>query len=94
MGCLNSAVIWLNKVGTWLYFMWRNLRNLRSKSTWTMTVTSFAVPTKQIVSPSDLHAFLHSDTYNLINDYIEDLSKAVEDTPIKSDIETSKVPGL
>lgn len=59
-----------------------------------MTVTVFAVPTKQIVSPSDLHAFLHSDTYSLINDYIEDLSKAVGDKPIKPDIETSKVPGL
>jgi hypothetical protein len=52
---------------------------------------SFVVPTKQIVSPSDLHAFIHSDTYSLVHDFVDDLSKAVEDTPITPDIPTSKV---
>jgi len=52
---------------------------------------SFVVPTKQIVSPSDLHAFIHSDTYGLVHDFIDDLSKAVEDTSIAPDIPTSHV---
>jgi hypothetical protein len=51
----------------------------------------FVVPTKQIVSPSDLHSFIHSDTYGLVHDFVDDLSKAVEDTPITPDIPTSKV---
>ena len=58
-----------------------------------MTVNDYVIPTKQIVSPSDLHAFIHSDTYGLVYDFIEDLSKAVEDKPITPDIETSTVPG-
>jgi Phosphotyrosyl phosphate activator (PTPA) protein len=51
----------------------------------------YVVPTKQIVSPSDLHAFIHSDTYTLIDDFIENLASSVEDTPITHDIETSAV---
>lgn len=51
----------------------------------------YVIPTKQIVSPSDLHAFIHSDTYTLIDDFIENLASSVEDTPITPDIETSAV---
>ena len=51
----------------------------------------FVIPARQILSPSDLHTFLHSKTYTLINSFIEDLSSAVEDAPITPDIETSKV---
>ncbi len=51
----------------------------------------FVIPARQILSPSDLHAFLHSKTYTLINSFIEDLSSAVEDVPITPDIDTSKV---
>jgi len=58
-----------------------------------MTPT-FVVPTKQIVSPSDLHAFIHSDTYDLVHDFIDDLGKAVEDTPITPDIPTSPVKAV
>jgi len=56
--------------------------------------STFVVPTKQIVSPSDLHAFIHSDTYGLVYDFIDDLSTAVEDTPITPDIPTSPVPAV
>jgi len=58
-----------------------------------MTVSDgdYVVPTRRIVSPSDLHAFLHSKTYTLINSFIEDLGSAVEDVPITPDIETSEV---
>ena len=56
-----------------------------------MTADGFVVPTKQIVSPSDLHAFIHSDTYTLIDSFIEDLSTSVEDTEISPDIKTSEV---
>jgi hypothetical protein len=56
-----------------------------------MTMDKYVVPTKQIVSPSDLHAFIHSDTYTLVHQFIEDLSSSVEDTPIKPGIETSQV---
>jgi hypothetical protein len=58
-----------------------------------MATDEFVVPTKRIVSPSDLHVFLHSDTYKLTNTFVEDLSKSVEDTPITPDIETSLVCG-
>lgn len=51
----------------------------------------YVIPVRQILSPSDLHAFLHSKTYTLINSFIEDLSGAVEDVPITPDIDTSKV---
>ena len=54
-------------------------------------MAQYVVPTKQIVSPSDLHAFLHSDAYTLINNFIEDLSSSVQDTPISPNIKTSKV---
>jgi hypothetical protein len=71
----------------------RNFRGAKARSIdIVMIVYEYVVPTKQIVSPSDLHAFIHSDTYGLIYDFIEDLSKAVEDTPIRPDIKTSKVP--
>jgi hypothetical protein len=60
----------------------------------TMTAEAFVVPTKQIVSPSDLHAFIHSDSYTLLHTFIEDLSTSVEDTPITPDIKTSQVSGL
>ena len=56
-----------------------------------MTADEYVVPTKQIVSPSDLHAFLHSNSYKLINDFVEDLSQSVEDIPISPDIKTSQV---
>ena len=60
-----------------------------------MTVhREYVVPSKQVISPSDLHAFLHSNTYSLINDFVEELSKSVEDTPITPDIETSHVRRL
>lgn len=62
-----------------------------STSTRRMTTDEFVVPTKQIVSPSDLHAFLHSGTYELVNEFIENLSTSVEDTPISPDIKTSAV---
>jgi hypothetical protein len=57
----------------------------------TAAIADYVVPTKQIVSPSDLHAFLHSDTYTLVHAFIEDLSSCVEDTPITPDIPTSTV---
>ena len=56
-----------------------------------MTADEFVVPTKQIVSPSDLHAFIHSDTYTLIDSFIEDLSTSVEDKEISPDMNTSQV---
>jgi Phosphotyrosyl phosphate activator (PTPA) protein len=56
-----------------------------------MTTAEYVVPTKRIVSPSDLHAFLHSEGYALLNTFIEDLSTSVEDTPITADIKTTPV---
>jgi Phosphotyrosyl phosphate activator (PTPA) protein len=56
-----------------------------------MTNDEYVVPTKKIVSPSDLHAFLHSDAYTMVNTFIEDLSASVEDTPISPDLKTSAV---
>ena len=54
----------------------------------------YIVPTKQIVSPSDLHAWIHSDAYTLVDSFIEDLSKSVEDKPIALDLRTSQVGAL
>jgi hypothetical protein len=59
-----------------------------------MTAEEFVVPTKQIVSPSDLHAFIHSDTYPLIDSFVEDLSTSVVDTEISPAIKTSQVRSL
>jgi Phosphotyrosyl phosphate activator (PTPA) protein len=56
-----------------------------------MTTSGYVVPTKQIVSPSDLHAFIHSNAYTLVHSFIEDLSTSVVDTPISPDIKTSEV---
>lgn len=56
-----------------------------------MSTSAYVVPTKRIVSPSDLHAWIHSDSYTLLDSFVEDLSKSVEDKRITADIKTSPV---